>query len=618
MSYFVFGDFDSRNYLKIEAVDMSLPQIKFNTQELKTGVRVSDSSLGSYQIRIRYFYMMNEDYFTEFGSLVRFRNWLSSQLLRQSNGVNKLWLSDDPDVYCEAFYDGASSSIQQEDTMDIISGELCFTNTTGQRFSLEEKTFSADGDKVRIINSGDYPAECRIQAHFLSDCDYLGLVNNSQVMQCGTVVDEVEPKKNTVIFNDNMESSKYWKSNIAKPFWDAPEGKTQLIGKLGASATKNGQAVIDFGTVKENKDDFENKSIEIWHGASLSRYLNVPAASFELYGRVKFFDPADKFITTQSSDVYYTVKKGDTLSEIAVKYGTDYQTLAKWNNIKNPNLITVGQKILVKKKNSPQTSSAKGETNYYKAVEGDTVESVAKKFKVSETNFRSWNNLKSSDKKLVTGNWYVTKSGSSKTANKTGLMEFQAVDEDNNIIAGIELKDNTMGYNQIEYCFYIGKEKMITAKIPDKYLDFYGALIIKKIGNKYTFKIQVLDDHQKELWSATKTYTNDDTAMLSLKRVDWIGTVYKDRPSVYQSIVHAKVTDIPVVEEEQEAFTFCEGDKIEIKDNKLLLNGVQDLNYLAVGSDVIKAPPGISDLMFTYPEDAVQPTVKVTIREVFA
>lgn len=50
----------------------------------------------------------------------------------------------------------------------------------------------------------------------------------------------------------------------------------------------------------------------------------------------------------QPTKVYYTVKKGDTLSKIAKKYGTTVSQLASWNNIKNVNLIYVGQKIRVK------------------------------------------------------------------------------------------------------------------------------------------------------------------------------------------------------------------------------------------------------------------------------
>lgn len=45
--------------------------------------------------------------------------------------------------------------------------------------------------------------------------------------------------------------------------------------------------------------------------------------------------------------IYYTVVKGDTLWGIANKYGTTYQELARINNIANPNLIYVGQKIKV-------------------------------------------------------------------------------------------------------------------------------------------------------------------------------------------------------------------------------------------------------------------------------
>lgn len=51
---------------------------------------------------------------------------------------------------------------------------------------------------------------------------------------------------------------------------------------------------------------------------------------------------------TKSKEEYYTVRKGDTLSDIAKKYGTTVNQIVAWNNIKNPNLIYVGQKIRVR------------------------------------------------------------------------------------------------------------------------------------------------------------------------------------------------------------------------------------------------------------------------------
>lgn len=44
---------------------------------------------------------------------------------------------------------------------------------------------------------------------------------------------------------------------------------------------------------------------------------------------------------------YYIVKPGDTLSEIATRFGTTYQKIAKDNNIANPNLIFPDQKIFI-------------------------------------------------------------------------------------------------------------------------------------------------------------------------------------------------------------------------------------------------------------------------------
>lgn len=49
----------------------------------------------------------------------------------------------------------------------------------------------------------------------------------------------------------------------------------------------------------------------------------------------------------------YTVKKGDTLSQIAAKYGTTYQAIAAYNGIKNPNTIRVGQKIKIPASTAP-------------------------------------------------------------------------------------------------------------------------------------------------------------------------------------------------------------------------------------------------------------------------
>ncbi|MGL4911520.1 MAG: LysM peptidoglycan-binding domain-containing protein, partial [Romboutsia sp.] len=58
-------------------------------------------------------------------------------------------------------------------------------------------------------------------------------------------------------------------------------------------------------------------------------------------------NPAAKPVTTPIKHTTYTVKSGDTLSKIAIKYNTTVANLVKLNNLKNPNLINVGQVLIV-------------------------------------------------------------------------------------------------------------------------------------------------------------------------------------------------------------------------------------------------------------------------------
>nr|WP_317315468.1 LysM peptidoglycan-binding domain-containing protein [Limosilactobacillus mucosae] len=86
---------------------------------------------------------------------------------------------------------------------------------------------------------------------------------------------------------------------------------------------------------------------------------------------------ANSTVTTAAS---YTVKAGDTLSAIAAKYGTTYQTLASTNSISNPNDIYVGQVIKVSATATAASSQAASSTNSngsYTVKSGDTLYGIA-------------------------------------------------------------------------------------------------------------------------------------------------------------------------------------------------------------------------------------------------
>ena len=92
--------------------------------------------------------------------------------------------------------------------------------------------------------------------------------------------------------------------------------------------------------------------------------------------------------TSVDSKQYYIVKSGDSLSEIATKYNTTVAELVRLNNIKNPNLIYAGEKIIL-----PGTNSGTSNSSYYTVKSGDTLSEIAAKYNTTVANLIKLNNI---------------------------------------------------------------------------------------------------------------------------------------------------------------------------------------------------------------------------------
>ncbi|OMC83088.1 LysM peptidoglycan-binding domain-containing protein [Viridibacillus sp. FSL H8-0123] len=104
-----------------------------------------------------------------------------------------------------------------------------------------------------------------------------------------------------------------------------------------------------------------------------------------------------------TTNKYYTVQKGNTLSAIAIKYNTTVAKLKSWNNLKS-DTIYIGQKLIVNKSGKVENVIQGGNTNssnqlattkYYTIQKGNTLSAIAIKYNTTVAKLKSWNNLKS-------------------------------------------------------------------------------------------------------------------------------------------------------------------------------------------------------------------------------
>ena len=147
----------------------------------------------------------------------------------------------------------------------------------------------------------------------------------------------------------------------------------------------------------EKKDEIMNfrKNDYITHRENTDGYLASSGAS----------------VSGNNENVYYRVRRGDNLSKIASRNGVTVSQLRSWNNLRSTR-ITAGKSLIVSKKalDTPvqetgeamlaqQTTNPNAVTKtvneYYRVRSGDNLGKIAQRNKVTVTQLKSWNGLRS-------------------------------------------------------------------------------------------------------------------------------------------------------------------------------------------------------------------------------
>ena len=99
--------------------------------------------------------------------------------------------------------------------------------------------------------------------------------------------------------------------------------------------------------------------------------------------------------------IYYTVKRGDTLGEIAQKFRTSIKKIKAWNGIRrDSDVIRIGKILIVHIPSSQNVDSKLNDSKNYKVIyvvkSGDTLSGIGLRYNVSVKKLKRWNNLNGS------------------------------------------------------------------------------------------------------------------------------------------------------------------------------------------------------------------------------
>ncbi|NLY21837.1 MAG: LysM peptidoglycan-binding domain-containing protein [Bacteroidales bacterium] len=208
-----------------------------------------------------------------------------------------------------------------------------------------------------------------------------------------------------------------------------------IYHKVQRGQTLSGIAAKYRVTVSDIKRWNNLKSNMIYVGQKLKIYSSTPPSKTSSVTSTNTTNQTSSS-SAKTQNIVHVVKSGETLSGIASKYGVSVNNIKNWNNLSSDK-ISIGQKLIINP--TEQTSSKTSTQQIHVVKRGETLSGIASKYGVSVNNIKNWNNL-SSDKISIGQKLIINPT--KQTSSKTETQQIHVV-KSGETLSGIANKYNT-------------------------------------------------------------------------------------------------------------------------------------------------------------------------------
>ena len=148
------------------------------------------------------------------------------------------------------------------------------------------------------------------------------------------------------------------------------------IGHIAESYRVSSRKIMSWNNIKSKQHIYPGQKLNIWVKNNNSSKSIAQQSS------------------NKGKKVTYTVKRGDTIGHIADDYNTTVSNIRSWNNMKRSSYIKPGQKLSIWIGSNANSSKTSDDLKiYYTVKRGDTLSKIAENHRVRMASIMKWNKL---------------------------------------------------------------------------------------------------------------------------------------------------------------------------------------------------------------------------------